>query len=111
MKTKDLVAVVVGLSASFQLASAADITGKVTLNGAAPAEREITPLENDATCGKLHPGKTVIVDADMRRPRMHEALGRSQEPGLSNVLVGDTALPDATRVASVSLPSRPSRKS
>jgi capsular exopolysaccharide synthesis family protein len=32
---------------------------------------------------------------------MHEALGRSQEPGLSNVLVGDTALPDATRVASV----------
>jgi capsular exopolysaccharide synthesis family protein len=45
--------------------------------------------------------RTVIVDADMRRPRMHEALGRSQEPGLSNVLVGDTALPDATRVASV----------
>ena len=46
--------------------------------------------------------RTVIIDADMRRPRMHEALGRSQEPGLSNVLVGDTALTDATRLAPVS---------
>jgi polysaccharide biosynthesis transport protein len=45
--------------------------------------------------------RTIIVDADMRRPRMHEALGRSQEPGLSNVLVGDTALPDATRLSPV----------
>jgi len=35
----------------------ADITGTVTLNGAPPAEREITPLENDPTCGKLHAGK------------------------------------------------------
>ncbi len=41
--------------------------------------------------------KTVIVDADMRRPRMHEALGRSQEPGLSNVLVGEVSLADAAR--------------
>ena len=36
--------------------------------------------------------KTLVIDADMRRPRMHEALGRPQEPGLSNVLVGDTKL-------------------
>jgi len=45
--------------------------------------------------------RTLIIDADMRRPRMHETLGRSQEPGLSNVLVGDTTLPDATRQSSV----------
>ncbi len=45
--------------------------------------------------------RTLIVDADMRRPRMHEALGRSQEPGLSNVLVGDTTLVDATRQSPV----------
>jgi succinoglycan biosynthesis transport protein ExoP len=45
--------------------------------------------------------RTVIVDADMRRPRMHEALGRSQEPGLSNVLVGEATLADAARPTTV----------
>jgi capsular exopolysaccharide synthesis family protein len=45
--------------------------------------------------------RTLVIDADMRRPRMHEALGCAQEPGLSNVLVGDTSLADATRATSV----------
>ncbi|HYN10659.1 MAG TPA: polysaccharide biosynthesis tyrosine autokinase [Vicinamibacterales bacterium] len=45
--------------------------------------------------------KTLVIDADMRRPRMHEALGRPQEPGLSNVLVGDAKLSDASRATSV----------
>lgn len=45
--------------------------------------------------------KTLVIDADMRRPRMHEALGRPQEPGLSNVLVGDTTLADAARPTTV----------
>ncbi len=45
--------------------------------------------------------RTIVVDCDMRRPRMHEALGRSQEPGLSNVLVGEATLADATRATSV----------
>src|SRR4029078_4292647 len=35
-------------------ANAGDITGKVTLNGTPPAEKQITPLKDDATCGKLH---------------------------------------------------------
>jgi capsular exopolysaccharide synthesis family protein len=45
--------------------------------------------------------RTLVVDADMRRPRMHEALDRAQEPGLSNVLVGDATLADAARSTSV----------
>jgi succinoglycan biosynthesis transport protein ExoP len=45
--------------------------------------------------------RTIVVDADMRRPRLHEALGRSQEPGLSNVLVGEATLADAARATSV----------
>jgi plastocyanin len=39
-----------------QSASAADITGTVTLTGTPPDERPITPLNNDPVCGKLHPG-------------------------------------------------------
>jgi capsular exopolysaccharide synthesis family protein len=45
--------------------------------------------------------RTIVIDADMRRPRMHEALGRSQEPGLSNVLVGEATLSDAARPTTV----------
>jgi capsular exopolysaccharide synthesis family protein len=45
--------------------------------------------------------RTIVLDADMRRPRMHEALGRSQEPGLSNLLVGDATLTDAVRPTTV----------
>jgi capsular exopolysaccharide synthesis family protein len=41
--------------------------------------------------------RTLVIDADMRRPRLHEALGRSQEPGLSNVLVTEARLADAAR--------------
>jgi len=44
----------IGVAALTQSVSAADITGTVTLNGAPPAERPITPLNNDAVCGKLH---------------------------------------------------------
>lgn len=45
--------------------------------------------------------RTLVIDADMRRPRLHEALDRSQEPGLSNVLVGDTSIGDAARPTGV----------
>jgi plastocyanin len=39
-----------GLACSLQ---AADLTGTVTLKGTPPPEKEITPLKDDASCGKL----------------------------------------------------------
>jgi plastocyanin len=42
------------LAVSIQIAGAGDITGTVTLNGTPPPEKNITPLKDDATCGKLH---------------------------------------------------------
>jgi len=43
-----------GLAAALQIAAAGDITGIVTLKGTAPKEKDIAPLKDDATCGKLH---------------------------------------------------------
>jgi hypothetical protein len=58
----------IGLSGLAQFASAADITGTVTLKGTPPPEKEYTTLESDAVCGKLHPGKVFthfyVVGAD-----------------------------------------------
>lgn len=47
----------IGIASFAQLSSAADITGTVTLSGTPPPENEITPLENDPVCGKMHEGK------------------------------------------------------
>jgi plastocyanin len=40
--------------AGVHLAAAADITGTITLKGTPPKEKDITPLKEDANCGKLH---------------------------------------------------------
>ena len=44
----------VALAATLNAAFAADITGTVTFKGTPPAEKEITPLKDDATCGKAY---------------------------------------------------------
>jgi plastocyanin len=43
--------------AAVSISHAADITGVLTFKGTPPAEKEITPLENDPTCGALHTDK------------------------------------------------------
>jgi plastocyanin len=45
---------VVGLAAGLQVVSAGDITGTVTLKGAPPKEKDITPVMEDANCSKMH---------------------------------------------------------
>src|SRR6267154_2185783 len=52
-KTTALI-VSLGLVAGFQIGLAGDITGTVTLKGTPPKEKDITPLKDDPTCGKLH---------------------------------------------------------
>jgi plastocyanin len=47
-------ALLVAASLASPVLRAADIEGIVTLKGTPPAEKEITPLEDDPTCGVLH---------------------------------------------------------
>jgi plastocyanin len=42
------------LAGSVTIAHAGDISGTVMLKGTPPKEKDITPLKDDATCGKLH---------------------------------------------------------
>jgi hypothetical protein len=68
MKSSFAILTAIGVASLAQFATAADITGTVTLSGTPPAEREITPLENDPVCGKLNAGKVFtefyVVGAD-----------------------------------------------
>jgi polysaccharide biosynthesis transport protein len=45
--------------------------------------------------------RTLLIDADMRKPKAHEIFGLSEEPGLSNVLVGDAPMSAAVRETTV----------
>src|ERR1041385_2799801 len=54
MKMNQTLAVVAGLTAVIQAATAGTITGTVTLKGKAPEEAKNTVLMNDPTCSKLH---------------------------------------------------------
>jgi hypothetical protein len=52
-KTTALI-VLFGLVSCFQAARAGEISGTITLKGTPPKEKDITPLKDDPTCGKLH---------------------------------------------------------
>ncbi|HVM48561.1 MAG TPA: carboxypeptidase regulatory-like domain-containing protein [Candidatus Acidoferrum sp.] len=54
MNKTTALAVLSALCIGSQLALAGDITGTITLKGTPPKERDITPLKDDANCGKLH---------------------------------------------------------
>jgi capsular exopolysaccharide synthesis family protein len=43
----------------------------------------------------------ILVDGDMRRPRVHTVFGKSQAPGLSNVLVGSAKVSEGLRSTTV----------
>lgn len=45
--------------------------------------------------------RVLLIDADMRKPKVHEALGVAQEPGLSNLLVGRSKASETVRKTSV----------
>jgi capsular exopolysaccharide synthesis family protein len=46
-------------------------------------------------------GRVLLVDTDMRRPRLHRALGVANEKGVSSVLVGDTSLDEVLKSTEV----------
>ena len=45
----------------------------------------------------LNGAKVLLIDADLRRPKIHQRFGVKQSPGLSNVLSGKAALQEAVQ--------------
>jgi len=62
-----------------------------------PGEGKSTTAANLAITLAQQGTRTLLVDADLRRPLVHRALGLQQEPGLTDVLVGRAMLREAVR--------------
>jgi capsular exopolysaccharide synthesis family protein len=77
--------------------SAAEGARSVLITSTAPHEGKTLVSSNLACALAQSDQRTLIIDGDMRRPRVHEVFKAPQEPGLSNVLVGTSELHEAVR--------------
>jgi succinoglycan biosynthesis transport protein ExoP len=65
------------------------------ITSASPKEGKTTTTVNLGLSLALSGKRVVVLEADLRRPMVHEYLGVSQSPGLSNLLAGTKRLGDA----------------
>jgi polysaccharide biosynthesis transport protein len=84
------------------LFSAADEGAKsLVITSTGPGEGK-TMVAANLAIGLAQAGQRVIlIDADMRRPRVHDMFDQPQEPGLSNLMVGHAAASAIIRKSSV----------
>jgi capsular exopolysaccharide synthesis family protein len=69
--------------------SSAETTGRaLVVTSANPGEGKTTTVANLASSLALNGAKVLAVDADLRRPTMHQHFGIPKTPGLSDLIVG-----------------------
>lgn len=86
-----------GLRTSVIFSSAVEGSRTVMVTSTAPSEGKTVVSTNLAEALAQAEQRTLVIDGDMRRPRVHEVFGFAQEPGLSNVLVGEVSIKSAIR--------------
>ncbi|MBN1481483.1 polysaccharide biosynthesis tyrosine autokinase [candidate division KSB1 bacterium] len=64
----------------------------IMLTSTGPREGKSTSVANLAITFAQMGTKTLLIDADLRRPMLHKLFQKEKEPGLTNVLVGGTVL-------------------
>jgi succinoglycan biosynthesis transport protein ExoP len=77
--------------------SAEEGSKTLVVTSSAPGEGKTLVASNLAVALAQASQRVLIVDADMRKPRVHCVFGHVQEPGLSNVLVGNAKASEAVR--------------
>jgi len=73
----------------------------VVVTSTAPGEGKTLVATNLAIALAQASLRVLIVDADMRKPRVHGVFKQPQEPGLSNVLVGNAKASESVRSTDV----------
>jgi succinoglycan biosynthesis transport protein ExoP len=72
--------------------TSAETTGRVlVVTSAGPGEGKTTTLANLAAALAYNGSKVLALDADLRRPTLHQHFGLQKTPGLSDLIVGKSA--------------------
>jgi capsular exopolysaccharide synthesis family protein len=92
------------LRTSILLSSSGAPPQVILITSALPQEGKTTTCLNSGIVLAQQGGKIIVIDADLRRPSVHESLGIRATGGLSTVLAGSTT-PDEVIVRSPQLPN------
>ena len=84
-----------GVRTNLLFSSASEGSRSIVITSTGPGEGKTVVSTNLAVALAQAGERVLLVDADMRKPRVHTVFGRAQEPGLSNVLVGNAKASEA----------------
>jgi tyrosine-protein kinase Etk/Wzc len=73
----------------------------MVVTSAGPADGKTTTSSNVAATFAQQGMRVVLVDCDLRRPRIHEVFGMEKEPGLSQLILGYNGVEDVIRPSGV----------
>lgn len=82
----------------------------ILVTSAVPAEGKSTVSRNLALALAESERRVVLLDADLRKPRLHESLGVSSEKGLSDLLAGRHSLEEVTIGIEMAVPGLRGRR-
>lgn len=82
---------------SVVFSAAADRGRTVLVTSTAPQEGKTVVSSNLASALAQAEQRTLVIDGDLRRPRLHEVFGVPQEPGLTDALAGTASIETAIR--------------
>lgn len=81
----------------FALTSGSDSCKKIVLTSAEPGEGKTTTVLNLAITFAQTGSKVLVIDGDLRKPRIHRYLHIDRKNGLSDLLIGHTDIKTAVR--------------
>jgi len=100
-----------GIRTSILLSSAESAPQVILISSAGPLEGKTITAANLAVTMAQADSKVIVLDCDMRRPKMHKLFGIAKDCGVSNLLVGSSDVEEAvfhTRIPKLDIiPSGP----
>lgn len=72
----------------------------IVVTSSGPGEGKSTTSANLAIVMAQAGNKTILIDCDLRKPTVHKAFGISNQVGLSNLLIGESKLPNVVQKTS-----------